>query len=137
MIFNKFVEIGRVVYIARGKDEGKLAVIANVVDGTKLLVDGPSSGVPRSIKNYKEIQLTKFKVNIRVGQRTGGIKKAFDEAGINNKWSETTWAKKNQAKKIRATLNDFQRYKVQRLKKLRNSVIATELAKVRKASKKA
>ncbi|KAE9552784.1 hypothetical protein FO519_004001 [Halicephalobus sp. NKZ332] len=137
MIFNKFVEIGRVVYVAKGKDEGKLAVIANVVDGNKLLVDGPSSGVIRSIKNFKDIQLTKLKINIRVGQRTGGIKKAYDEADINSKWNETNWAKKLQAKKTRSALNDFQRYKVQRLKKLRNTAIALELAKVRKASKKA
>lgn len=36
MIFNKFVEIGRVVYISNGPNQGKLAVIANVVDGSKV-----------------------------------------------------------------------------------------------------
>lgn len=36
MIYNKFVEIGRVVFIAKGKDEGKLAVIVNVVDGNRV-----------------------------------------------------------------------------------------------------
>lgn len=36
MIFTKFVEIGRVVFISKGKDEGKLAVITNVIDGNKV-----------------------------------------------------------------------------------------------------
>lgn len=36
MIYNKFVEIGRIVYIAKGKDEGKLAVIVNIVDGNRV-----------------------------------------------------------------------------------------------------
>jgi hypothetical protein len=36
MIYNKLVEIGRVVFIAKGKDEGKLATIVNIVDGTKV-----------------------------------------------------------------------------------------------------
>jgi ribosomal protein L14E/L6E/L27E len=35
-IYQKYVEIGRVVYIARGKDQGKLAVIVNVIDGNKV-----------------------------------------------------------------------------------------------------
>jgi len=35
-IYNKYVEIGRVVFISSGKDEGKLAVIVNVIDGNKV-----------------------------------------------------------------------------------------------------
>uniref|UniRef100_A0AC34GE80 KOW domain-containing protein n=1 Tax=Panagrolaimus sp. ES5 TaxID=591445 RepID=A0AC34GE80_9BILA len=50
MIFTKFVEIGRVVYISKGKNEGKLAVIVNVVDGNKVLLDGPSTDVIRSVR---------------------------------------------------------------------------------------
>uniref|UniRef100_A0AC34QQ96 Large ribosomal subunit protein eL14 n=1 Tax=Panagrolaimus sp. JU765 TaxID=591449 RepID=A0AC34QQ96_9BILA len=137
MIFNKFVEIGRVVYISNGPNKGKLAVVANVVDASKLLVDGPSSGVARSIISYQDVQLTKFTVPIRVGQRSGNIKKAYDEADINTKWSQTGWAKRDAAKKIRAGLNDFQRYKVQKLKQCRNRAIRNEAAKIRKAAKKA
>lgn len=36
-IYNKYVELGRVVFIAKGKDEGKLAVIVDVVDGNKVI----------------------------------------------------------------------------------------------------
>jgi ribosomal protein L14E/L6E/L27E len=37
MIYHKFVEIGRVVYIAKGKNQGKLAVIVNIIDGNKVI----------------------------------------------------------------------------------------------------
>jgi|UniRef100_A0A914PEF5 large subunit ribosomal protein L14e len=137
MIFTKFVEIGRVVYISKGKNEGKLAVITNVVDGNKVLVDGPSTGVPRSVRNFKDLQLTKFKVPVRVGQRTGGVKKAFDEAGIISKWNESSWAKGIQKRTLRAGLNDFERFKVLRVKQLRNRIIRAEAGKLRKAAKKA
>jgi large subunit ribosomal protein L14e len=137
MIFTKFVEIGRVVYISKGKNEGNLAVITNVVDGNKVLVDGPSTGVPRSVRNFKDLQLTKFKVPVRVGQRTGGVKKAFDEAGIISKWNESSWAKGIQKRTLRAGLNDFERFKVLRVKQLRNRIIRAEAGKLRKAAKKA
>jgi large subunit ribosomal protein L14e len=39
MIYQKYVEIGRVAYIAKGKEEGKLAVIVNVIDGNKVSID--------------------------------------------------------------------------------------------------
>jgi ribosomal protein L14E/L6E/L27E len=35
-IYSKYVEIGRVAFIASGKDEGKLAVVVNVIDGNKV-----------------------------------------------------------------------------------------------------
>lgn len=103
----------------------------------QLLIDGPSSGVPRSVVSYQDIQLTKFTIPITVGQRTGNIKKAFDEAKINTKWSETSWAKREATRKIRARLTDFQRFKVQKLKQYRNRAIRIEAAKIRKAAKKA
>jgi ribosomal protein L14E/L6E/L27E len=36
MVFKRFVELGRVVYLAEGKDEGKLAAIVNIVDGNRV-----------------------------------------------------------------------------------------------------
>lgn len=36
MIYNKFVEVGRVVFIAKGKDQGKLAILVNIIDGNRV-----------------------------------------------------------------------------------------------------
>lgn len=38
MIYNKYVQIGRVVFISQGKDEGKLAVVVNVVDANRVSI---------------------------------------------------------------------------------------------------
>jgi len=135
MIYSKFVEIGRVVFIAKGKDEGKLAVIVNVIDGNRVLLDGPSSDVPRYVRNFKDLQLTKFKIPIRVGQRTKNIKAVYDSAKINDEWNKTEWAKKLTMKRLRTSLNDFERFKVFRAKQLRNRLVKTELGKLRRAAR--
>jgi large subunit ribosomal protein L14e len=46
-LFRNFVEIGRVVYINYGPYQGHVAVVVDVINGTRLLVDGPTTGVPR------------------------------------------------------------------------------------------
>ncbi|GMT28548.1 hypothetical protein PFISCL1PPCAC_19845, partial [Pristionchus fissidentatus] len=137
MVYKRMVEIGRVVYIAKGDNEGKLATVVNVVDGNKVLVDGPASGVLRSVRNLKDLQLTKFKVPIRLQQRTKNVEKAWTESEISKKWEETTWAKKLAARKTRATLTDFERYKLMRAKQARNRLIKVEIAKLKKAARKA
>lgn len=38
MVFQKFVELGRVVFIANGKGEGKLGAIVNVVDQNRVCI---------------------------------------------------------------------------------------------------
>merc|ERR1712179_576163 len=75
MVYEKFIEVGAVVYITLGHHKGKIAAIANVIDQNRVLVDGPCSGVPRCVVNLKQMQLTKFKINIPFGYRTGGIKR--------------------------------------------------------------
>ena len=60
----------------------------------KALVDGPCSNVRRKVVNFKALQLTKFKIKVLRGQRTKNIKKAWEEAKINEEWEKTTWAKK-------------------------------------------
>ena len=34
--FNRFVEVGRVAYVAFGPDEGKLCAIVDIIDGTRV-----------------------------------------------------------------------------------------------------
>uniref|UniRef100_A0AC35UDV7 60S ribosomal protein L14 n=1 Tax=Rhabditophanes sp. KR3021 TaxID=114890 RepID=A0AC35UDV7_9BILA len=137
MIYNKYVEVGRVVYIAHGKNEGKLAAIVNIVDGNKILVDGPTTGVKRTVVNLKNIALTKFKLNLRVGQRTSKVQKAFEADKVAESFAATNWAKKIAQKERRAGLTDFERYKVMRVKQLKNRIIASAYSKLRKAANKA
>merc|ERR1739838_569075 len=132
MTFSKFVQIGAVVYINSGRYKGKLATIVNIVDATRVLIDGPS-GVPREVIGMKQIQLTKFTVKVSVGARTGTVKKAYDAAKINELFAETAWAKSVANKAKRASLSDFERFKLRQLKKKRNMLINREVAKMAKA----
>lgn len=36
MVYKLMVEIGRIVFIGKGKDEGKLAAIVDVIDGNRV-----------------------------------------------------------------------------------------------------
>uniref|UniRef100_A0A0N4ZID2 Large ribosomal subunit protein eL14 n=1 Tax=Parastrongyloides trichosuri TaxID=131310 RepID=A0A0N4ZID2_PARTI len=137
VIYTKYVEIGRVVFIKDGPFKGKLAAIVNIVDGNRILIDGPTTGVKRSIINIKKIVLTKFKIPLRVGQRTGNVQKAFEASGVVEAFNQTNWAKKIAAKEKRSKLNDFERYKVMRIKQLKNRIITHEYNRLKKAANKA
>ncbi|XP_039261728.1 large ribosomal subunit protein eL14-like [Styela clava] len=136
MVYKKFVHIGGVVFIVLGPHSGKLATVVNVVDQNRLLVDGPCSDVPRVIVNLKQCHLTKFSIPIAVGARTGVVKRRWEKESINEKWAETAWAKKIQAKAVRKNLTDFDRFKLMKLKRKRNLIINAELKKMGRQAKK-
>merc|ERR1712072_324409 len=128
MPYSKFVEIGRVVLICQGPETGKLAVVVDVIDQNRALVDGPLSitGVHRHAVNFKQIMLTSFKVDITRSCKEAAVAKAFKAADISGKWSKSAWAKKLEN---RANLSDFDRFKVMVARKKRSTVIKKELAK--------
>ena len=127
MGFKRFVEVGRVAFINYGPDEGKLAVIIDIVDQNKCLVDGPSSGVARQVIPYKRIALTDFVIKIQRNAREKTLKKAWSEADIDAKWEATSWAKKLSSRKKRASLNDFDRFKVMVARKQKSAIIAKKM----------
>uniref|UniRef100_A0A0R3RXW4 Large ribosomal subunit protein eL14 n=1 Tax=Elaeophora elaphi TaxID=1147741 RepID=A0A0R3RXW4_9BILA len=135
MVYKRMVEIGRVVFVAKGDGNGKLATIVDVVDGNRALIDGPTTGVKRSVRNFKDLHLTKFRIPLRHGMRTRNVKKAFDEAKISEKWAETQWAQKLVRKEIKAKMTDFDRFKLMRAKQLRNRLVRLQVAKLRKTKK--
>ena len=65
-----------------------------------MLLDGPTTGVTRGVRNLKDLQLTKFLLKIRVGQRSKGVKEAFEQAKITEQFGQTVWAKKIAAKNV-------------------------------------
>lgn len=48
----------------------------------------------------------------------------FQEQNVLSKWKETAWAKKLESKNKRASLSDFDRFKVRVAKKERASIVA-------------
>lgn len=74
-MFKNFVEPGRVAYVNFGKDFGKVCVIVEIVDGRRVLVDGPTTGFPRVLYPLKRLGLTNLKVTgVLKGSRTGTVK---------------------------------------------------------------
>jgi len=138
MVFKRFVEIGRVCVINYGPDYGKLCVIIDVLDQNRAFVDGPASitGIPRQTIPFKRLSLTDIKINIPRCPRPSSLAKAFKEQGVQEKWEKTAWARKQAIKTKRASLNDFDRFKVMLGRKERSRVINQELRKLVKTDNK-
>jgi large subunit ribosomal protein L14e len=134
MVFKRFVEIGRIAVVNYGPDAGKLCVIIDVLDQNRAFIDGPSSitGVARQAIPFKRLALTDLKISIPKSPRLKTLVKAYTEAGIQEKWEATSWAKKIALRKKRASLNDFDRFKVMLAKKEKSRVVRQELRKLTK-----
>ncbi|KAH3769835.1 hypothetical protein DPMN_171112, partial [Dreissena polymorpha] len=110
------VEIGRVAYIAYGDDKGKLCVIVDVIDQNRVLIEGPCTNVTRKQVNLKALQLTQFVLKVPRSGRQKVVRKMWEKENISKKWSETIWAKKIANREKRATLTDFDRFKLMKAK---------------------
>ena len=64
------MEAGRVAYINYGEDNGKICVIVEIINGTKVLIDGPSLGVSRQSISLRRLILTDFHLPISKGIKT-------------------------------------------------------------------
>merc|ERR1719436_410009 len=82
----------------------------------------------------KRLSLTDFRTKIPFGAREKTLKKALASDEIMKKWEETKWAKKLKSKKVRAAMNDFERFKLYRAKKSRRKLVKAAL-KPKKAAK--
>ncbi|XP_057211216.1 60S ribosomal protein L14 [Triplophysa rosa] len=134
MVFKRFVEIGRVAFVAFGPHEGKLVAIVDVIDQNRALVDGPCTGVKRQALPFKCLQLTDYVIKVPHSARQKFVKLAWEKAEVNKKWEESNWAKKIEARKKRAAMSDFDRYKVMKARKMRNRIIKHEMKKLQKAA---
>jgi large subunit ribosomal protein L14e len=119
MGFKKFVEIGRVAVVNYGPLAGKVAVIVDILNTTRVLIHGPKEGVRRQEISLKRLTLTDFKLDIKRGIHKDNLVKAIDEYKLDDKFKESIYAKKVEKRKLRANLTDFDRFKVMRLRQQR------------------
>ncbi|KDN43212.1 60S ribosomal protein L14 [Tilletiaria anomala UBC 951] len=131
--FKRFVEVGRVVLVSKkdSEDDGKLAVITEIIDANRAIIDGPVTGVARQPLAYKYMILTPLVVKeLPRAAGTPTVKKYFEKADIAAKWAQSSWAKKRQASKARKEANDFQRFEIMLLKKQRRRMLGAAAKKV-------
>ncbi|MCP5809863.1 hypothetical protein NL321_27355, partial [Klebsiella pneumoniae] len=80
--------------------------VVDVIDQTRALVDGPGSGVPRQQIRLNQLHLTKFRLKYAFTAPTRLVRKAWTDAKLNEKWTESQWAQKLANKEKRAQMTD-------------------------------
>ncbi|KAJ9581975.1 hypothetical protein L9F63_003665 [Diploptera punctata] len=136
MPFKRFVETGRVAFVADGRYRGKLVSIVDVIDQTRALVDGPETGVPRGAMRLNQLHLTKFKINIPFTARTKLVRNSWKTNKINEKWAEGVWAQKIEAKRKRRAMTDFDRFKLRKARQMRNKIRTVAYYKLKRSAVK-
>ncbi|KAF2839946.1 NAC-domain-containing protein [Patellaria atrata CBS 101060] len=136
----RLVEVGRVVLFSSGPYAGRLATIVEIIDHKRVLVDGPSSDkdkiVPRHSSPLSNVTLTPIvipKLPRATGQST--VKGLWEKAKVDEAFSNTSWAKSRAKSEKRRQLNDFERFKLLRLRKQARFEVQKSLAKVRASAK--
>ncbi|KAJ6468439.1 60S ribosomal protein L14 [Mycena sanguinolenta] len=133
--FKRFVEVGRVVLLKSGPFSGKIAVIAEIIDHNRAIIDGPTTGVTRQSFPYKHLTLTPLTLTkLPRGAGSGVIKKQLEKEAIVEKWDKSSWAQKRAALEKRRSLNDFGRFGVMLAKKARRDVVRKSIFKAKKST---
>lgn len=88
----------------------------------QVLVDGPSSveelAVPRHAAPLKSLSLTNIVIpKLPRAAGSAALKKQWEAADVDAKWTGSSYAKKMEQASRRKQLNDFERFKVMRLRK--------------------
>ncbi|KAK4408160.1 60S ribosomal protein L14-1 [Sesamum angolense] len=119
----------RVALVNYGKEYGKLVVIVDVIDQNRALVDAPD--MVRSQMNFKRLSLTDIKIDIKRVPKKNTLIAAMEAADVKGKWEKSSWGRKLIVQKRRASLNDFDRFKLMLAKIKRAGVVRQELAKLK------
>jgi large subunit ribosomal protein L14e len=126
------VEVGRVAVVNYGPDSGKHVIIVDIVDQSRALVDGPTSGVSRQVLAFRRMHLTDLVVPLARTAGTKSVLKAAQKFDLDSKWKLTPWAKKQQLRSKRQNATDFDRFKVMLAKKQRRVIVYREVKKLKK-----
>ncbi|PSN63752.1 hypothetical protein BS50DRAFT_612077 [Corynespora cassiicola Philippines] len=130
----RLVEVGRVVIFSGGQYDGRLATIVEIIDHKRVLVDGPSekAPIPRQSAALSNLSLTPIVISkLPRAAGVGYIKKRWAEEKVDETFAATSWAKKRAQFQKRRQLNDFERFKVMKLRKQARFEVQKTLAKVR------
>mmetsp|Transcript_1976 Transcript_1976/g.4515 ORF Transcript_1976/g.4515 Transcript_1976/m.4515 type:complete len:134 (+) Transcript_1976:76-477(+) len=123
------VEVGRLVVVNYGKDNGKLGVILDVCDTMTCLVDGPK--LKRGLVNFRRLAFTDIVIPVKRSMKTSTLNKAWEAADVDAQFKKTTWGQKLAQKEKRANLTDFDRFVVKTLKSKKNKLIAKKVKELK------
>lgn len=130
VLFKRFLEPGRLCVVQYGPDEGKLCFVVDIINGTRVLIDGAGvTGVKRQSIPIRRVALTDMRLKLPRGIRSTTLRKALEKDDIIKKFNETSWGQKRLAKQRRATLTDFERFKVMVARQQRAQAVRSKLSK--------
>jgi large subunit ribosomal protein L14e len=94
-----------------------LAVIIDIVDHNRALIDGPTTGVSRQSFPFRRMVLTPLVLkSLPRGVGNKALIKSLEKNETVATWNKSSWAKKLEQRKVRAGLSDFDRFKLLKLK---------------------
>ena len=132
MSFKQFVEFGRLCVVSFGPHADKLAVVVDIIDDKRVLVDicgEDGKQASREVLPVKRIRLTDFATKIERGASQQDVAAAVKADKLAEKFQQTNWGKKMAAARAKGQMNDFQRFKWARLAAKRDELVKAELAK--------
>jgi len=125
-LFSKLlVQIGRAATPLYGASKGKLVLIVDILDSNRVLVEG--QGIPRQVAATGDLQLVDAVANVTKNSTTEEVVKAISESAMQTALLNTSSVKKALKYQKRQSLNDFDRVKVQILKRKKNSLLREKL----------
>lgn len=115
MVFSRFVELGRVVVINRGAFTGKVAVVVEIVDHNRVLVDGPQAltGVARHVACVGHLTLTDIVVpKVTRGMTHAKLCVRFQQEGVLRKYGKSAQGLRQTRLSLRKGMTDFDSFRV-------------------------
>ena len=129
MPYTQFVEAGRLALVCYGPLADKLAVIVDILDDKRVIVDIVNSNEPRQMIPIKRLKLTSFVAKIARNAPEEDVKKAIESEKLLQQWEESKWGQNIKKGQARDALNDFQRFKYNQLSAKRDALVAQQLKK--------
>ena len=127
------LELGRVVYINYGPLSGRPAVVVDIVNGSKVVIDGPSLDVDRQVISTRRLELTRFKLgSFSKTDKRSQLQKKIEDFDLKKRFYSNGVGKRIAKQKKRASLGDFDRFKVMVLRRQLAKTMRTHVNKNRK-----
>lgn len=129
-MFTKFVEVGRLVLITKGPNEGKTALIVEIVDQNRVIIDGGKPELSRQVIHIRHIDLTDIKVDLPQNADSKTVEDCMKQNDIEAQWAQTDRAQMIVKEQIRKNLGDFERFKVMSLQKQKAQILNKNMAEI-------
>jgi len=132
-----FVQIGRVAIINSGPEKGKFAVIANVIDHKRVLIDAPQAAedkytaLKRQAYSTRHLRLMKYRLAMRPDETHKVISDLWSKHKITPRLLASKFMIRKLKQEKKESLTDFERFKLYKLKQRTNRVVKQKVRALR------